>query len=182
MAGSFDGLVGRRRYHLSHFLNLEIGHEVGVRNPMNKWFSVIERGKTRREILLAMWIVLSAVFLPALAAQGDPVKIRAIPVKVTAYNPVGSQTDSSPLITASNKRVKAGMVALSRDLEREVGFQFGDTVYLDGLGKFVFEDRMHRRKRRHVDILMFNPIQARRFGVRSSYLFVLEEAGKGRES
>lgn len=149
---------------------------------MNGWFSVIERAGTRCEILLGMWIVLSVFFLPALAAQGDPVRIRAIPVKVTAYNPVQSQTDSSPLITASNKRVRAGMVALSRDLEVEFGFRFGDTVYLDGLGKFVFEDRMHRRKRRHVDILMFNPVQARRFGVRSSYLFVLVDPGKGRES
>lgn len=149
---------------------------------MNRWFSVIERAGIRHEVLLAMWIVLSVCFLPRLAAQGDPVRIRAVPVKVTAYNPVQSQTDSSPLITASNKRVKAGMVALSRDLEREFGFRFGDTVYLDGLGKFVFEDRMHRKKRRHVDILMFNPIQARRFGVRSSYLFVLEEPSKGRES
>jgi 3D (Asp-Asp-Asp) domain-containing protein len=149
---------------------------------MNRWFSVIERAGLRREILFTIWIVLSVCFLPALGAQGDPVRIRAIPVKVTAYNPVGSQTDSTPLITASNKQVKAGMVALSRDLEREFGFRFGDTVYLDGLGKFVFEDRMHRRKRRHVDILMFNPIQARRFGVRSSYLFVLMEPRKGRES
>ncbi|MFQ6077927.1 MAG: hypothetical protein ACE5NJ_02150, partial [Thermodesulfobacteriota bacterium] len=107
--------------------------------------------------------------------------IRAIPVKVTAYNPVGSQTDSSPLITASNKRVRVGMVALSRDLEREFGFRFGDTVYLNGLGRFVFEDRMHRRKRRHVDILMLNPVDARRFGVKSSYLYVLEEPPKRRK-
>jgi hypothetical protein len=45
---------------------------------MNRWFSVIERAGTRREILLAMWIVLSVFFLPALAAQGDSVRIRAI--------------------------------------------------------------------------------------------------------
>jgi len=67
-----------------------------------------------------------------------------------------------------------GMVALSRDLEGEFDFRFGDTVYLYGLGRFVFEDRMHRRKRRHVDILMLNPVAARKFGVKSSYLFVLE--------
>lgn len=29
MAGSFDGLVRGRRYRLSHYLNLEIGDEVG---------------------------------------------------------------------------------------------------------------------------------------------------------
>jgi 3D (Asp-Asp-Asp) domain-containing protein len=118
---------------------------------------------------------LSSVLIPpGLVALEGAVKIRAIPVKVTAYNPLRSQTDNSPLITASNKRVRVGMVALSRDLEGEFDFRFGDTVYLYGLGRFVFEDRMHRRKRRHVDILMLNPVAARKFGVKSSYLFVLE--------
>jgi len=116
-----------------------------------------------------------------LVAMEHAVGVRVIPVKVTAYNPVRGQTDSSPLVTASNKRVRAGMVALSRDLEREFGFRFGDTVYLFGLGKFVFEDRMHRRKRRHVDILMFNPVAARKFGVKSLYLLVREKPkGEGR--
>jgi len=127
------------------------------------------------KVVLAAGILSPILFTPGLVAQEAIVKIRAIPVKVTAYNPVRSQTDSSPLITASNKRVRAGMVALSRDLEREFGLTFGDTVYLHGFGSFVFEDRMHRRKRRHVDILMFNPIEARGFGVRKSYLFILEE-------
>jgi 3D (Asp-Asp-Asp) domain-containing protein len=118
---------------------------------------------------------LSSVLIPpGLVALEGAVKIRAIPVKVTAYNPLRSQTDNSPFITASNKRVRVGMVALSRDLEGEFDFRFGDTVYLYGLGRFVFEDRMHRRKRRHVDILMLNPVAARKFGVKSSYLFVLE--------
>jgi 3D (Asp-Asp-Asp) domain-containing protein len=116
----------------------------------------------------------SLLFTLGLVAQELVVKVRAIPVKVTAYNPVRSQTDDSPFVTASNKRVKVGMVALSRDLEREFGFAFGDTVYLHGFGSFVFEDRMHRRKKRHVDILMLDSMEARRFGVKNSYLLVLE--------
>jgi 3D (Asp-Asp-Asp) domain-containing protein len=131
--------------------------------------------RSKGKILWGIAILSSFLFAPGLVAMEDAVWTRAIPVKVTAYNPVPSQTDSSPFITASNKRVSGGMIALSRDLEREFGFRFGDTVYLYGLGRFVFEDRMHRRKRRHVDILIFNPVEARRFGVKSSYLFVQEE-------
>lgn len=152
---------------------------------MEKWLDSIVLLRAGFTILLGVGMVFSVIFSPGLVAQEDTVKIRAVPVRVTAYNPVRSQTDSSPLITASNKRVRLGMVALSRDLEREFGFMFGDTIYLDGIGRFVFEDRMHRRKRRHVDILMFNPIEARKFGVKSSYLFILEESkteGKRKES
>jgi 3D (Asp-Asp-Asp) domain-containing protein len=145
---------------------------------MEVWLDLIGRMRPGGKILLGVGILSSAFFAPGLVAQEDAVRMRVIPVKVTAYNPVRSQTDSSPLITASNKRVRVGMVALSRDLEREFGFRFGDIVNLDGIGRFVFEDRMNRRKRRHVDILMFNPIEARKFGVKSSYLFVLEGAKK----
>ncbi len=98
--------------------------------------------------------------------------IRLVPVVVTAYNPVASQTDSTPKITASNKRVRLGIVALSRDLEKEFGFKFGDTVVIEGHGFFVFEDRMNKRWRRRVDILMFSMEAAREFGVQSSHLMV----------
>ncbi len=148
---------------------------------MEEGFDLIGRMRPREKILLVVAILCSFLFAPGLVAMEDAGRMRPIPVTVTAYNPVRSQTDISPLITASNKRVRVGMVALSRDLEREFGFRFGDTVYLYGLGRFVFEDRMHRRKRRHVDILMLNPMEARRFGVKSSYLFVLEEPQKRRK-
>jgi len=151
---------------------------------MEKWLHRIAGMRGEGKKLLCGGMLSLLLFTPGLVAQELVVKIRAIPVKVTAYNPVRSQTDNSPLITASNKYVRVGMVALSRDLEREFGFTFGDTVYLDGFGRFVFEDRMHWRKTRHVDILMLDSIEARRFGVQSSYLLLLEEprtatGGKG---
>jgi len=95
-----------------------------------------------------------------------------VPVVVTAYNPVASQTDSTPQITASNKHVRPGIVALSRDLEYEFCFKFGDTVVIEGIGCFVFEDRMNKRWTRRVDILMFSMKAARKFGVQSSHLMV----------
>jgi 3D (Asp-Asp-Asp) domain-containing protein len=149
---------------------------------MKPWLVLIERLRSQGAILLGFGVFFAVLLVPRFVVRGDPVKIRAIPVTVTAYNPVRSQTDSTPLITASNKRVRVGMVALSRDLEREFGFAFGDVVYLDGLGRFVFEDRMHCRKRRRVDIFMFNPREARKFGVKNSYLFVLEKPLREGES
>jgi 3D (Asp-Asp-Asp) domain-containing protein len=98
--------------------------------------------------------------------------VRLVPVFVTAYNPTVTQTDSTPQITASNKRVKPGIVGLSRDLEEEFGFQFGDTVVIEGIGRFVFEDRMNKRWTRRVDILMLSIKAAKEFGVQNSFLVV----------
>jgi 3D (Asp-Asp-Asp) domain-containing protein len=93
-------------------------------------------------------------------------------VVITAYNPVVTQTDSTPTITASNKRVRPGIVALSRDLEEEFGFKFGDTVVIEDHGFFVFEDRMNKRWTRRVDILMISREAARKFGNQRSFLVV----------
>lgn len=98
--------------------------------------------------------------------------VRLVPVFVTAYNPIVTQTDSTPQITASNKRVNPGIVALSRDLEEEFGFQFGDTVVIEGHGSFVFEDRMNKRWTRRMDILMLSIKAAEEFGVQNSFLVV----------
>ena len=94
----------------------------------------------------------------------------AVPVRITAYNPVEEQTDETPLTMASGKTVYRGAVALSRDLEADLGLSFGDSIEIDGLGLFVFEDRMHRRWKRTVDILFFSPEKARRFGVQHGFL------------
>jgi len=98
--------------------------------------------------------------------------IQFVPVVITAYNPVVTQTDSTPTITASNKRVRPGIVALSRDLEEEFCFKFGDTVVIEDHGSFVFEDRMNKRWTRRVDILMISRAAARKFGVQRSFLVV----------
>jgi 3D (Asp-Asp-Asp) domain-containing protein len=62
------------------------------------------------------------------------------------------------------------MVALSRDVEHTLGVAFGDRVVLEGLGTFVFDDRVSRRHRRHADIFLASPQAARRFGVKATYV------------
>ena len=93
-----------------------------------------------------------------------------IPVTITAYNPVSTQTDSTPNITASNKEATLGMIALSRDLEKDFGFEFGDPVTIYNIGVFEFEDRMNKRWKRRVDILMKSEIQAKKFGEKKGWI------------
>jgi len=93
-------------------------------------------------------------------------------VKITAYTARVQETDSTPTITASNKRVKEGYVALSRDLERRYNLKFGDRIYLERYGIFEFQDRMHRRKRGQVDIYMSSLKRAKQFGVKSGQLLI----------
>ena len=93
----------------------------------------------------------------------------AVPVYITAYNPVPDQTDDTPFITASDDYVRDGIVALSYDLERTLELEFGDIVVLetrDGefLGEFEFQDRMNKRWRNKVDIFMWKVQDAKKFG------------------
>lgn len=60
------------------------------------------------------------------------------PAIITTYNAEGEQTDSDPLIMASNKKVYEGAVASNCHA-------LGTEIEIDGLGTFVVEDRMNRR-------------------------------------
>ena len=91
-------------------------------------------------------------------------------VSVTAYSYFGGQAPHN--ITASGKRVKEGMVALSRDVERNLNLNFGDRVLLHGLGVFEFQDRMAPRMTLKADVFMHSNHKARRFGVRRHVVLV----------
>ena len=85
-------------------------------------------------------------------------------VKATAYNALESQTDSTPLICAWGDRIRPGIIAVSRDLE-SLGLTRGQEVLVEGLGKRVVMDRMHRRKKNQIDIFMDSHENAVNFGV-----------------
>ena len=85
-------------------------------------------------------------------------------VKATAYNALASQTDSTPLICAWGDRIRPGIIAVSRDLER-LGLTRGQEVHVEGLGKRVVMDRMHKRKENQIDIFMNSYEAAVNFGV-----------------
>lgn len=95
---------------------------------------------------------------------------------LTVYNPLASQCDSSPLITASNQRIsesklRSGEIrwmALSRDLLKRWGgrIHYGDTISLysgdpsiDGI--WVVHDTMHKRFRNRGDLLFDSKVRTR---------------------
>ena len=85
-------------------------------------------------------------------------------VKATAYNAMPAQTDDTPTICAWGDRVRPGIIAVSRDLEKQ-GLTRGREVDIQGFGKMVVLDRMHKRKKNQIDIYMEKYEDAIEFGV-----------------
>jgi 3D (Asp-Asp-Asp) domain-containing protein len=90
--------------------------------------------------------------------------LETVDAVITAYSPTKDQCDSDPLITASMTKVRVGIVALSRDLEKEYNLKFGDIIYIHGMGPFKFQDRMHKRWTKKVDVFMWSRKDAIQFG------------------
>jgi len=105
-----------------------------------------------------------AIFLCILTAPRPTISLTSAVVKVTAYCHSGR--------TASGIRVQEGILALSRDLEYQLGMRFGDLVKLDGLGTYAFEDRMASYKRRQADIWVPRYAEAMHFGVRYNVMLI----------
>ena len=78
----------------------------------------------------------------------------------TAYTARVEETDDSPFIMASGKRVYKGAIACPNK------FKLGDKIKIDGLGIFICEDRMNKRYRdsEHFDIYFENYDEAIKFG------------------
>jgi 3D (Asp-Asp-Asp) domain-containing protein len=99
--------------------------------------------------------------------------LHSILVKVTAYPPTRKHCDDTPLITASGKGVRRGIVALSRDLEEDFDLKFGDLISLEGWGLLEFQDRMNKRWKRRVDVFVWTVKEAVEIGIRESRLYLL---------
>lgn len=92
---------------------------------------------------------------------------------VTAYSPRPIETDGNPLQTASSKRVREGIVAVSRDLFQR-GWSFGKKVYVEDHGVFIIDDLMSSSKKQCIDIFMFNTDKALEFGKKRLAVVLLE--------
>jgi len=92
------------------------------------------------------------------------IKPKVLMVTLTTYTVDTSQTDSTPLITASGFKLdslnprKHRVIAISRDLRAR--FKFGSRVRITNAGRFngvyVVRDLMNKRFKRKIDILI-NP-------------------------
>ena len=86
-------------------------------------------------------------------------RVEEIEAIITYYNPVESQTDSTPDIMASGEKVREGAIACPEEME------FGVTVEIDNK-IYTCQDRMHERYRdgKYFDILTFSLEEAIEFG------------------
>ena len=92
---------------------------------------------------------------------------------VTAYSPRTEETDSTPYTTATNSRVRQGIVAVSRDLFNQ-GWVFGKRVYIKNYGVYVIDDLMADHKKNQVDIFMFDTSKALNFGKKELTVHLLD--------
>ncbi|MDD4531100.1 MAG: 3D domain-containing protein [Candidatus Pacebacteria bacterium] len=94
-----------------------------------------------------------------------------IKVIATAYSSTEWQTDDTPFITANGSEVRDGIIANNM-------LPFGTEIKLPELyGNKVFtvEDRMHSRKSKYqIDIWFPTLEEAKAFGVKETYIEVLE--------
>lgn len=113
----------------------------------------------------------AAVNTPAEApSNGREMKVAAKKwVYVTAYSSTPDQTDSTPFVTASNTRVRDGIVAANF-------LRFGAKIRIPSIHPdkiFVVEDRMRSNKK--VDIWFPTRREALNFGIRWTEIEILSE-------
>jgi 3D (Asp-Asp-Asp) domain-containing protein len=117
------------------------------------------------KVATLIWLVIILIELDKLKRDIKELKRTTIgTVTVTMYHPVPNQTDATPYITASGFRLdkknpkKDRIIAISRDLKQKL--DFGDTVILQGIGKwdgeYIVHDVMNKRFKNRIDILI-NP-------------------------
>lgn len=112
----------------------------------------------------------SAHYIPKEVRGCVAEEAKTFKVVITAYSSSPCETDSSPYITASGDWVKDGIIAsnfLSFGTEVKIPELFGDKV-------FVVQDRMHPRKKYHIDIWFPSRVEALEFGVHYSYIELVE--------
>ena len=89
-----------------------------------------------------------------------------IEIEITAYSPSPNITMGDPFVMASGKRAtpedleQLRFVAMSRDLIKKYGLEYGDTIWIG----FTVEDTMNKRIENTVDLFMRNLDLARKFG------------------
>lgn len=91
-------------------------------------------------------------------------------VVLTGYSSTPDQTDSTPFITASNSRVRDGVVAanfLAFGTKVKIPGIFGDKV-------FIVEDRMAKKHNDKMDIWFPERYLAKNFGVKEADVIILE--------
>lgn len=103
----------------------------------------------------------------------------ALVVTLTAYQPIASQTDSSPSWTSIGDRTSKYGCAVSQDLLLTKRVRYGDVLYVPGFGYRVVNDTMNKRHRNRVDLLVFTHAEEKKVGERHLTVYVLGRPDNG---
>ncbi|MCE5211930.1 MAG: 3D domain-containing protein [Deltaproteobacteria bacterium] len=119
---------------------------------------------TRINLLVAKVVLLGICILCIFSGS---VWAEEIKISLTAYTLKECYHNKGQ--TASGEQSRAGIVAVSPDLERK-GLKLGTKIKINDLGTFVVKDRTSRRNRGNVDIFMKSYTKALQFGRQKSIL------------
>ncbi|OGZ19510.1 MAG: hypothetical protein A2654_02420 [Candidatus Nealsonbacteria bacterium RIFCSPHIGHO2_01_FULL_43_31] len=128
---------------------------------------VIALINNRPEIRGNLFLVTGGDSLMGVDAPLQQKTIRAV---LTAYSSTPDQTDDTPFITASNTRVRDGIVAanfLAFGTKVQIPEIFGDKV-------FTVEDRMAKKHNDKIDIWFPERHLAKKFGIQEAEVIVFE--------
>ena len=106
----------------------------------------------------------------SLMGMNESLPPKTMKVVLTAYSSTSDQTDDTPFITASNTRVRDGIVAanfLAFGTKVKIPSLFGDKV-------FTVEDRMAKKHNDKMDIWFPERYLAKNFGVKETDVIILE--------
>jgi len=120
---------------------------------------------TRINLLVARVVLLGICIL---CISSGIVWAEEIKISVTGYTLKECYHNKGK--TASGELARAGIVAVSRDLERK-GLKLGTKIIIGNMGTFVVKDRTSRRNHGNIDIYMLSYTEALRFG-RQKYTLV----------
>lgn len=130
-------------------------------------------GKLKQEPLEETNFVFSeqSFLVPVSSPENPPLEVVSrYKTVITAYSSTPDQTDDTPFITASNKKVEDGIVAnnyLPFGTKVRIPEIYGDKI-------FVVEDRMHSRKSDYqFDIWFSDHDEAVEFGAERTYVEIL---------
>ncbi len=132
-----------------------------------------------KKAIMSLIILVLALNIPnlfmtinrdALIGVNEPLPPKTMKVVLTAYSSTPDQTDDTPFITASNTRVRDGIVAanfLAFGTKVKIPSLFGDKV-------FTVEDRMAKKHGDKMDIWFSERYLAKNFGVKEAEVVILE--------
>ncbi len=130
------------------------------------------QNNSQQELTATNLVIVQNNTLTPVSDPTAPIKIEKIKMVITAYSSDVWQTDDTPFITASGKKVENGIVANNL-------LPFGTRIRIPEIYKekvFIVEDRMHPSKGKyHLDIWFPSYEQAKSFGVKKATVEILKD-------